>query len=120
MTLSTDLPHRYYDSVLSGEEPGAKFEPRRLMDGRKARGVAEKYFPEMVKRLRIRDVMMMDEDGGGGEDDDDDDNDAATNSEAMVIIGDMEVVAPTSFVKTRSGVGSCGNDSEDDGLWDDE
>jgi len=118
MTLSTDPPYQY-NSSLSTKEPGVKFEPDKLMEGRKAMAVAEKYFPEMVKRLRIRDVMMMDGDGGG--EDDNNNNDTAPNSEAMVIIGDMEVVAPMSFVKMTSERGSYGNDSEDDdGLWDDE
>ncbi|KAL7542152.1 hypothetical protein ACHAXR_011552 [Thalassiosira sp. AJA248-18] len=117
MMLSSDP---YSPSSLSNAtEPGVKFEPQKLMEGRKAMEVATKYFPSMVKRLRIHKVTndeSLDYDGkdsGSSLEDDDD---------VMVLIGDMEVVAPVSFVRMRNSAVafSGGGDSSDDGLWDDE
>lgn len=103
MALSTDL-YNLPGSSLSTEEPGVKFEPRKLMEGERAMRVAAKCFPAMTKRLRIHNVTN-------------EEGDESTDSEAMVIFGDMEVVAPTSFVKTRGAVASLGSDDTDDELW---
>jgi len=106
-------------------EPGVKFEPEKLMEGERAMEVARKYFPSMLKRLHIHNVTNNDVES---------DNDGANNnamiskSEAMVLIGNMEVVAPASFVRMgrmAGGAASYSNrygddeDSEDDGLWND-
>eukprot|EP00584_Thalassiosira_punctigera_P009217 CAMPEP_0172534334 /NCGR_PEP_ID=MMETSP1067-20121228/6732_1 /TAXON_ID=265564 ORGANISM="Thalassiosira punctigera, Strain Tpunct2005C2" /NCGR_SAMPLE_ID=MMETSP1067 /ASSEMBLY_ACC=CAM_ASM_000444 /LENGTH=323 /DNA_ID=CAMNT_0013319111 /DNA_START=69 /DNA_END=1037 /DNA_ORIENTATION=- len=105
MALSTD-PYCSPYSPLSNEGPGVKFEPQKLMEGERAMEVAEKYFPSMAKRLRIHDVT-----NGGGESE-------ATSLEAMVIIGDLEVVAPASFVNVRRVIASHLDGSSDvDGLW---
>jgi len=110
MTLSTD-PYNA-SSSLSNDEPGANFEPQTLLEGHRAMEVASKYFPSMVKRLRIHHVTNNNE----GEED--------ASKEAMVLIGDMEVVAPASFVNMRTNhrPGSFGNgdSSDDDGLWNDD
>ena len=89
------------------------------MEGKKALEVADKYFPSMVKRLRIHNVTNNDFDGeeeivgAGGED-----------NAAMVLIGDMEVVAPMSFVRMGNNVRFASrndddDDSDEDGLWND-
>lgn len=103
MMLSTDP----YAPSLSSEEPGVKFEPQKMMEGDGAMEVAEKYFPSMVKRLRIHNVTN--------------DESETNHSDVMVLIGDMEVVAPVSFVKMRNVRAYHGGDSsDDDGLWNDE
>lgn len=107
MALSTEHPYSY---SLPRDEPGMNFEPRRLMEGERAMEVAAKYFPSMTKRLRIRNVMTNDND--------EEEESEMNDSEAMVIIGDMEVVAPSSFVKLRNSYGD--DSSDDDGLWNDD
>lgn len=120
------------------ESGGVKFEPTKLMAGTTAMmDIATKYFPKMVKRLRIHDVLVtntMDEEGICGVNDDGRKNDfssvGSSGSDAMVLIGDMEVVAPVSFVRMgNNGTGSRvgwadaasrgGDDSDEDGLWTD-
>ena len=74
------------------------------MEGERAMEMAKKYLPSMCKRMRISDAM----------------NEQTQKEDAMVVVGDMEVVAPASFVRTRSVGFAFGNGaSDDDGLWDD-
>ncbi|KAL9186454.1 hypothetical protein ACHAXT_005692 [Thalassiosira profunda] len=105
MSLSTDP----YSPILSAEEPGVKFEPQKLMEGERAMEMAKKYFPSICKRMRISDAMNSDSM-----------NDLDEKEDAMVVVGNMEVVAPASFARTRRVGFAFGNGaSDDDGLWDD-
>lgn len=104
MRLSTD-PYSLSSSAassLSMDENGVKFEPETLMEGDKAMGVASKYFPSLVKRLQIH--KLTNEEG-------------TEEEEAMVIVGDMSIVAPKSFLFPGFHFGTA---SDDDGLWNDE
>ena len=111
MNLTTD-PYSSSSTTISNTEPGVKFETQKLMEGTKAMDIASKYFPSMVKRLEIHDVTNESYEKA---------------SDAMVLIGDMEVVVPVSFAKlgnNNSKVGFArrlgGDDSsDDDGLWND-
>eukprot|EP00985_Skeletonema_marinoi_P012660 scaffold6157_cov137-Skeletonema_marinoi.AAC.1 len=111
MRLSTD-PYSLSSAAASlpMDENGVKFEPKTLMEGDKAMYVASKYFPSLVKRLQIHN--LMNEEG----------TDTATSSsscdDVMVIVGDMSIVAPKSFVSPQSI--SMTGDSDEDGLWNDE
>ena len=113
MMLSTD-PYTSTTSI-STDEPGVKFDTHKLMEGEKAIEVATKYFPSMVKRLQIHNVTN----------DNDDELTDKMMDDAMILIGDMEVVAPVSFVNCNRRVGFArrlgnGDDSsDDDGLWND-
>ena len=99
-----DMMRLATDSMMSSlreDQTGCKFEPATLMGGKKAMDVATKYFPSLVRQLT-------------------DGNDDIDLSDALVVIGDMEVVAPASFVskgKRNSPIAS--NASDDDGLWND-
>ena len=146
MTLSSDpysANNTYNNSgvSMSMNEPGVKFDPQTLMEGKKAMAVAEKYFPSMVKRLRIHNALVnTNNDFFGGEDNSEEIGTTGVagvicgeDNDAMVLIGDMEVVAPMSFVrmgnnndKVRFASASGRNDSDDDdddsdedGLWND-
>ena len=113
MMLSTD-PHT--STSISTDEPGMKFDTQKLMEGEKAIEVATKYFPSMVKRLQIHNVTN----------DNDDELTDNMMDDAMILIGDMEVVAPVGFVncnRPRVGfarrLGNGDDSSDDDGLWND-
>ena len=143
MTLSSDpySANNLYNNSgvsMSMNEPGVKFDPQTLMEGKKAMAVAEKYFPSMVKRLRIHNALVnTNNDFDDGEDNSEEIGTGLAgvwgeDNDAMVLIGDMEVVAPMSFVrmgnnndKVRFASASGRNDSDDDddsdedGLWND-
>jgi len=114
MMLSTD-PYTSSTTSISTDEPGMKFDTQKLMEGEKAIEVATKYFPSMVKRLQIHNVTN----------DNDDESTDKMMDDAMILIGDMEVVAPVSFVNCNRRVGfarrlgSRDDSSDDDGLWND-
>ena len=114
MMLSTD-PYTSSTTSISIDEPGVKFDTQKLMEGEKAIEVATKYFPSMVKRLQIHNVTN----------DNDDESTDKMMDDAMILIGDMEVVAPVGFVNcNRARVGfanrfSRDDSSDDDGLWND-
>ena len=108
MNLSSDPYTSPSAASLRVDEPGVKFEPQKLMEGQRAMDVATKYFPSMVKRLQIHNVTNDSFEEGLNEDD------------AMVLIGDMELVAPASFVRVGVSFGGLhGDDSDDDDLWND-
>ncbi len=67
------------------QAPWVNFEPSKLIQGKFAMSLASKYFPQLVRRLQVRDIM---EDGIAGRSLDD----------AMILIGNMHVSAPASFV----------------------
>lgn len=113
MRLSTD-PYSLSSSAASlpMDENGVKFEPKTLMEGDKAMAIASKYFPSMVKRLQIHNLMN------------DEGEESASSStfcdDILVIIGDMSIVAPKSFVRPQSIAFAGTGDSDEDGLWNDE
>ena len=108
MNLSSDPYTSPSAASLRVDEPGVKFEPQKLMEGQRAMDIATKYFPSMVKRLQIHNVTNDSFEGG------------CLNEDAMVLIGDMELVAPASFVRVGRGfVGLHGSNSDDDDLWND-
>jgi len=96
---------------LPMDENGVKFEPKTLMEGDKAMDVASKYFPSLVKRLQIHNLM-------NGEGTDTATSSSSSCDDVMVIVGDMSIVAPKSFVCPQSI--SMAGDSDEDGLWNDE
>jgi hypothetical protein len=120
MALNASSSHS--PSSDADEYGNVKFEPRRLVEGDGAAAIASRYFPAMAKRLRIRNVLSGDGDSStsssssssvfGGKRSPEDEAYGAP----MVIIGDMEVVAPVSFVRMRRGVSRANDD--DDGLWE--
>ena len=65
--------------------PFVNFEPSKLVEGKLALELASKYFPQMVRRLQVLDIM---EDGNGGR----------SLHDIMVLIGQMQVSAPAAFV----------------------
>ena len=116
-----------YGVVEDFDDEGVRFEPSRLVEGNNAMAIASRYFPAMAKRLRICDVIV----GDGhnvlrsplsplcSKSSRDAEEDVGENA-PMVIIGDMEVSAPVSFVRMRRA-GSSGDDDDDDDnddLWD--
>ena len=113
MRLSTD-PYSLSSSAgsLPMNENGVKFEPKKLMEGDKAIMVASKYFPSMVKRLQIHNLMNEEE---GTEST----SSSVSCDDIMVIIGDMSIVAPKSFVRPQNS-SMAGTGSDEDGLWNDE
>lgn len=83
-----------------------KFEPRKLLEGDAAMTMASRYFPEMKKRLHIRDIITKD-DGSHSSSSLSSRHGKRIRSTSeedeewgapMIIIGDMEVMAPSSFV----------------------
>lgn len=75
------------------QAPFVNFEPCKLVEGKPAIELAAKYFPLLVRRLQVRD-MIEDGIGSGGRLED-----------VMVLIGNMQVSAPASFVAATSAVG---------------
>ncbi len=122
-----------YGVVDDFDDEGVRFEPSRLVEGNETMAIASRYFPAMAERLRILcDVMVGDGDVVlrsssstaspsllGNKRSRDAEEDAGENT-PMVIIGDMEVVAPVSFVRMRRAESLCDVDDDDDGddLWD--
>lgn len=83
-------------SSHSTDENGVEFEPETLMEGDKAMQIASKYFPSLAKSLQIHN--LMNKEGGTG---------TTTSSspsccDVMVIIGEMTIIAPTSFVRPQN------------------
>jgi hypothetical protein len=113
MRLSSD-PYSLSSSVASlpMDENGVNFEPKTLMEGDKAMGIASKYFPSLVKRLQIH--KLMNEEGTTPT------SSSSSCDDAMVIVGDMSIVAPKSFVRPQSVSMVGAGDSDEDGLWNDE
>ena len=113
MNLTTDPYSSSTTTTISNTEPGIKFETQKLMEGTKAMDIASKYFPSMVKRLEIHNVTNAS-------------SFEEKSSDAMVLIGDMEVVVPVSFAKLGNNTNNVGfarrlgeESSDDDGLWND-
>ena len=115
-----------YDAVDDIDDEGVRFLPSRLVEGNEAMSIASRYFPDMAERLRkMRDNVV-----GGGDDvlrsssstssssplgskrSRDAENDMSENA-PMVIIGDMEVIAPVSFVRMGRAGSSCDEDDYD-------
>ncbi len=94
---------------LSTDDTGVKFEPTSLMGGTRARDIGLKYFPSLLKLL-LQHVTNK----SGCEDKDDD-----TLSEAIAVIGDMEIDAPASFVAIKDITSNIDLMSDEDDLWDD-
>lgn len=111
MRLSTD-PYSLSSSATSlrMDENGVKFEPKTLMEGEKAMEIASKYFPSLVKRLQIH--KLMNEEGTGTTPTS---SSSSLCDDAMVVIGDMSIVAPKSFVRPQSvSMAGAGGDSDED------
>ncbi len=106
MRLTTD-PYSGL-ATLPMDENGMAFDPKTLLEGDKAIQFASKYFPSLVKRLQIQN--LMNEEGTGAS--------SSTTDDAMVIIGDMTIVASQSFVHPQH-VTMTGVDTDEDGLWND-
>ena len=106
MRLTTD-PYSGL-ATLPMDENGMAFDPKTLLEGDKAIQFASKYFPSLVKRLQIQN--LMNEEGTGAS--------SSTTDDAMVIIGDMTIVASQSFVHPQH-VTIAGADADEDGLWND-
>ncbi|KAL7489635.1 hypothetical protein ACHAW6_015323 [Cyclotella cf. meneghiniana] len=78
---------------------GVDFDPTMIVEGTKAVEMAEKYFPSLVGRMREEDNDEFGE-------------------EALVVVGDMEMVVPKSFAERRERDGVEGDLlGDDDGLW---
>jgi hypothetical protein len=106
MRLTTD-PYSGL-ATLPMDENGMVFDPKTLLEGDKAIQFASKYFPSLVKRLQIQN--LMNEEGTGAS--------SSTTDDAMVIIGDMTIIASQSFVHPQH-VTMTGADADEDGLWND-
>lgn len=112
MRLSTD-PYALSSSAAASlpmDENGVKFEPKTLMEGEKAMTIASKYFPSLVKRLQIHNLMN---------DEGEESTSSSSCDDILVIIGDMSIVAPKSFVRPQSVSLAGTGDSDEDGLWND-
>lgn len=107
MRLTTD-PYSGL-ATLPMDENGMAFDPKTLLEGDKAIQFASKYFPSLVKRLQIQN--LMNEEGTGA-------SSSTSCDDAMVIIGDMTIVASQSFVHPQH-VTMAGVDTDEDGLWND-
>ena len=76
MWMGRDMMRLSSDNL--DHEMGIKFDPTMIVEGEKATGMAEKYFPGLVRWMR------------------EEENDEIWE-EALVIVGNMEVVVPKSF-----------------------
>mmetsp|Transcript_2401 Transcript_2401/g.5195 ORF Transcript_2401/g.5195 Transcript_2401/m.5195 type:complete len:328 (-) Transcript_2401:77-1060(-) len=94
---------------LSTDDAGVKFEPTSMFGGSRARDIGEKYFPSLLKLL-LQNVSN----NCGCEDIEDD-----TLSEAIAVIGDMEIEVPASSFAIKDTNSNVDLSSDDDGLWDD-
>ena len=113
------------------DEDDVKFEPRKLVEGVAAMSIASRYFPEMTKRLRIHNALSCDNKSlmpssslssvGGkrsrnvAEEEEKNEYEEEYGNVPMVIIGDMQVIAPASFVRMK-GVGLDDHDNK----WDED
>ena len=82
------------DYILSDNQTGVKFESRTLLNGRRAFEMGKKYFPKLVNRLT--DGELSDNDDG---------------FEALVVVGTLDVVLPSDFVR-RGSETKIQNDNE--------
>ena len=94
--------------------------------------IATRYFPEMTKRLRIHNVLSCDNESllssssswsslssTGGKrsrsvDEEEEEEEEEEGNVPMVIIGDMQVIAPTSFVRMKGVALDDHNDKWDE------
>lgn len=109
-------------------EDDVKFEPRKLVEGDAAMSIATRNFPEMTKRLRIHNVLSCDNEsllsssssslsssaGGKRSRSVDEEEEEEEGNVPMVIIGDMQVIAPTSFVRMKGVALDDHNDKWDE------
>ena len=113
-------------------EDDVKFEPRKLVEGDAAMSIATRNFPEMTKRLRIHNVLSCDNESllssssswsslssAGGKrsrsvDEEEEEEEEEEGNVPMVIIGDMQVIAPTSFVRMKGVALDDHNDKWDE------
>ena len=110
-------------------EDDVKFEPRKLVEGDAAMSIATRNFPEMTKRLRIHNVLSCDNESllsssssslsssAGGKRSrsvDEEEEEEEEGNVPMVIIGDMQVIAPTSFVRMKGVALDDHNDKWDE------
>ena len=111
-------------------EDDVKFEPRKLVEGDAAMSIATRNFPEMTKRLRIHNVLSCDNESllsssssslsssAGGKRsrsvDEEEEEEEEEGNVPMVIIGDMQVIAPTSFVRMKGVALDDHNDKWDE------
>ena len=123
MTLNASL----HAGDCDGEDD-VKFEPRKLMEGDAAMSIATRYFPEMTKRLRIHNVLSCDNEsllssssslssssaGGKRSRSVDEEEEEEESNVPMVIIGDMQVIAPTLFVRMKGVALDDQNDKWDE------
>ena len=123
MTLNASL----HAGDCDGEDD-VKFEPRKLMEGDAAMSIATRYFPEMTKRLRVHNVLSYDNEsllsssssssslsaGGKRSRSVDEEEEEEESNVPMVIIGDMQVIAPTSFVRMKGVALDDQNDKWDE------
>jgi hypothetical protein len=110
------------------DEDDVKFEPRKLVEGDAAMSIASRYFPEMTKRLRIHNALSCDNkslmpssslSSVGGKRSrnvaEEEEYEEENGNVPMVIIGDMQVIAPASFVRMK-GAGLDDHDNK----WDED
>jgi len=123
MTLNASL----HAGDCDGEDD-VKFEPRKLMEGDAAMSIATRYFPEMTKRLRVHNVLSYDNEsllsssssssslsaGGKRSRSVDEEEEEEESNVPMVIIGDMQVIAPTLFVRMKGVALDDQNDKWDE------
>ena len=128
MTLNASL----HAGDCDGEDD-VKFDPRKLMEGDAAMSIATRYFPEMTKRLRILNVLSCDNESllssssslssslsAGGkrsrsvDEEEEEEEEEEESNVPMVIIGDMQVIAPTSFVRMKGVALDDQNDKWDE------
>jgi len=121
-------------SLHAGDSDGeddVKFEPHKLVEGDAAMSIATRYFPEMTNRLRIHNVLSCDNESllssssswsslssAGGKRsrsvDEEEEEEEEEGNVPMVIIGDMQVIAPTSFVRMKGVALDDHNDKWDE------
>ena len=124
MTLNASL----HAGDCDGEDD-VKFDPRKLMEGDAAMSITTRYFPEMTKRLRILNVLSCDNEsllssssslssslsaGGKRSRSVDEEEEEEESNVPMVIIGDMQVIAPTLFVRMKGVALDDQNDKWDE------
>ena len=89
-----DMMRLSSDYTLSDNQTGVKFESRTLLNGRRAFEMGKKYFPKLVNRLADGDLSDNDE-----------------GFEALVVVGTLDVVLPSDFVR-RGSETKIQNDNE--------
>lgn len=92
-----DMMRLSSDYALRDSETGVRFDPCTLIDGLRALEIGRKYFPKLANELIS--------------------NQEETETEALIVIGKMEVVLPVEFV--RKGTETKTHEDDNDGLWSD-